>query len=180
MQQKNRTIPNKNPAIHEPPDLDEILHNLAKVFKKMEVIETEGRWDFGSGDLLNSTEINTIMVVGNNPGINITDLAEFSELSKSSISQVISKLSEKNLVRKYRNVGNDKEILLTLTPRGKITFLGHEQFHARIKENIMDNIGPISDEEIMTLMRICNAIEKTSEWVVQRLNKQDSVPLKIQ
>jgi len=174
MQQKNRTIPHKNSPIHGPPDLDEILHNLAKVFKKMEAIETEGRWDFGSGDLLNSTEINIIMVVGSKPGINITDLAEFSELSKSSISQIISKLSEKNLVRKYRNVGNDKEILLSLTPRGKIAFLGHEQFHARIKENIMDNIGPVSEEEIMTLMRICKAVEKTSKWVVQRMNKQDS------
>jgi len=139
----------------------------------MEAAEADGRWDFGSGDLLTSTEINTIDVVGHNSGINITDLAELRGLSKSSISQIISRLSKKNLVRKYRNTGNDKEILISLTPRGEIAFLGHKQFHAKIKEQLMDNIGPISAEEIKNLTRICEGLEKTSEWIVQRLNKHD-------
>ena len=32
-------------------------------------------------------------------------------------------------------------------PRGEIAFLGHEQFHAKVKEQIIDNIGPISAED---------------------------------
>lgn len=173
MQPENRNISDKFQTLHEPSDMGELLQNLMKVFKKMEAAEADGRWDFGTGDLLTSTEINTIDVVGHNSGINITDLAELRGLSKSSISQIISRLSEKNLVRKYRNIGNEKEILLSLTPRGEIAFLGHKQFHAKVKDQLTDNIGPISEEEIRNLMRICKGIEKTSEWVVQRLNKQD-------
>ena len=173
MSQKNQDIPNKSHTFHEASDLEELLQNLMTVFKKMEAAESDGRWDFGTGDLLTSTEINTIEVVGHNSGLNITDLAELRGLSKSSISQIISRLSEKNLVHKYRKIDNEKEILIALTPRGEIAFLGHEQFHAQVKEQLMDNIGPISEEEIKNLMRICKGIEKTSEWIVQRLNKQD-------
>ena len=173
MSQKSQNIPDKIQTFHESSDLEDLLQNLMKVFKKMEAAESDGRWDFGTGDLLTSTEINTIEVVGHNSGLNITDLAELRGLSKSNISQIISRLSEKNLVRKCRKIDNEKEIFIVLTPRGEIAFLGHEQFHAKVKEQLMKNIGPISEEEIKNLMRICSGIETTSEWIVQRLNKQD-------
>jgi len=173
MNPKSRNKSHEKQALHEAPDLGELLHNLMKVFKKMEAAESGGSWDFGTGDLLTSTEINTIDVIGHTPGLNITDLAEQRGLSKSSISQIISRLSEKNLVHKYQNPGNDKEILIALTPRGKIAFLGHEQFHAKIKEQIINNIGPLSSDETLTLIRVYEGVEKTSEWVVQRLNKKE-------
>lgn len=173
MASKKRDISEEINTAYQSSDLGVLLHTFADVFKKLEAAEADGRWDFGSGDLLTSAEIHTIMDVGHNSGINITDLAKLRGLSKSSISQTISKLSEKNLIRKYRKTGNDKAILLSLTPRGEIAFLGHEQFHAKIKEHIMDNIGPVSEEEIKNLIRICKGIEKTSEWVVHNLNKKD-------
>jgi len=171
---KDNKIPNKIQTLHPPSELTELFHAWMSAFKKMEFAEGDGNRDYGSGDQLNFSDIHAIVAVGHNPDMNITDLAEFMGLSKSSISQIISKLSEKSLVRKFRSEGNNKEIRLCLTPRGKIAFLGHEQFHAKLEEHLQQHLGKISDDEIKNLITICNALEKTADWIIQNRNRSES------
>lgn len=87
--------------------------------------------DFGSGDMLYASEIHTIMSIGNNPGINITSLAELMGISKPGISQMINKLVNKEYVAKFRDKDNEKEIRLRLTDKGVTAFNGHEAYHCR-------------------------------------------------
>ena len=84
MRPKSQNKSDKCQTLHAPSDLGEFLQNLLKAFKKMEAAEADGRWDFGTGDLLTSTEINTIDILGHNSGINMTALAELRGLSKAA------------------------------------------------------------------------------------------------
>jgi len=117
--------------------------------------------DFGSGDLLHCSEIHTIMAIGKNPDINITNLSRNLGISKSAISQMISKLERKNLVEKHRDPDNDKEILIRLSPRGIIAFLGHEQHHAKIFALMHQKLGDINGEQFALIIRFLSAIEET-------------------
>jgi DNA-binding MarR family transcriptional regulator len=125
--------------------------------------------DFGSGVLLNFAEIHTIAAIGHHPDINITNLAEHHKISKSAISQMIRKLSEKKLVEKYRDPGNDKEVLLRLTPRGKIAYLGHEHFHAKFDEKMQQNLGDMGVEDFEKVRKFFIAVEKTVDSLTQEL-----------
>ncbi|UUX91190.1 MarR family winged helix-turn-helix transcriptional regulator [Methanoplanus endosymbiosus] len=141
-------------------DLLKISEKWIRILNKNEEHEKIPR-DYGTGDLLHCSEIHTVMAIGKNPEINVTNLSLILGISKSAISQMVSRLERKKLVEKYQNSGNEKTILLRLTPRGNIAFLGHEQHHAKIYAAMHQKLGEITGEELSLIIRFLSAIEET-------------------
>ncbi|HVN74516.1 MAG TPA: MarR family transcriptional regulator [Methanoregula sp.] len=117
--------------------------------------------DFGSGDLLYRSEVHTLKAIGENAGANITALARYAGTSKSAVSQMVDRLVRRDLVEKYRNPENDKDILLRLTHRGRIAFLGHEQYHLKIHARVEQRLKEMTTEEFRSLQEIFRTIEET-------------------
>lgn len=157
---KKKDLDAKVQMLHPKSEIFDLFHLWFDTIHKLEMIE-KGAHDFGSGDLLSRSEIHTIMAIGRQTGINITNLAEFQGISKSAISQMIRKLSEKNLVQKYRDPHNDKEVLLSLTNRGRIAYLGHEQFHAKFDEKMQEHLGSCTAEDFKKFLGFIEAIQET-------------------
>jgi DNA-binding MarR family transcriptional regulator len=143
-------------------DIVELSIQWDRILHKMAAIEKAPR-DFGSGDLLYRSEVHTLMAIGKNPGATVTDLAGFAGITKSAVSQMLNKLSRRNLIEKYHNPDNDKEILLRLTPRGRIAFLGHEQYHLKIHARIEQNLREMTDKEFRFLQDFFRVIEETAD-----------------
>jgi len=131
-----------------------------RVIAKMAAVEKAPR-DFGTGDLLFRSEVHMLMAIGQHPGTNVTDIARWSGTTRSAVSQMVDKLFRKDLVEKYRGPGNDKEIFLRLTPRGRVAFLGHEQYHLKIHARIEGRLREMSDEEFRFLQQFFRVIEET-------------------
>lgn len=143
-----------------PPDLLKISEAWIRVLNKMEAHEKSPK-DFGSGDMLHCSEIHTVMAIGKNPNINLTNLSQLLGISKSAISQMVSRLAKKDLVEKHRDMANDKEVLIRLTPRGTIAYLGHEQHHAKIYARMHQNLGDLTEDQFSLILRFLAAIEET-------------------
>jgi len=148
------------------PDVLKLSEAWIRILNKMDAMEKCPK-DFGSGDLLHCSEIHTIMAIGRHKDINITQLAGFLGISKSAISQMINRLVSKDLVEKYQNPNNDKEILIRLTPRSTIAYLGHEQHHAKIYAHMQQKLGPVTGEQFLFLTKFLNAIEETADEFMQ-------------
>jgi len=144
------------------PDILQLSTTWIRILNKMDANEKCAR-DFGSGDLLHCSEIHTMMVIGKRPDVNITDLAAFLGITKSAISQMITRLAGRNLVEKRRNPENDKEVLLRLTPRGTIAYLGHEQHHARIYARMQEKLSDMTPEQFRFIATFLGAIEETAD-----------------
>ncbi|MFZ0004526.1 MAG: MarR family transcriptional regulator [Methanoregula sp.] len=140
----------------------ELFTQWDRIMHKMTAIE-ESPFDFGTGDLLTRSEVHTLMAIGKKPGSNVTDLARFFDITKSAVSQMVNKLLQKNLVEKYHNKDNDKEICLRLSPRGRIAFLGHEQFHLKTHARIEQRLREMTDEEFRFLQEFFRIIEETAD-----------------
>jgi DNA-binding MarR family transcriptional regulator len=138
----------------------ELSEAWIRVLNKMIAHEKSPR-DFGSGDLLYCSEIHTLMAIGKNPDINLTNLSRLLGISRSAITQMIRKLAAKDLVGKQKDPANDKEIRVRLTPRGTIAYHGHEQHHAKIYARMHRNLGDPTDEEIALILRFLAAVEET-------------------
>jgi len=149
------------------PDLLKIAEVWIRIINKMDADEKVPK-DFGSGDLLHCSEIHTIMAIGKNTGINVTNLSRLLGISRSAISQMMNRLQKKGLVEKLRDPDNDKEILLRLSPKGTIAYLGHEQHHARIYARMHRNLGDLSAEEFSLILRFLSAMEETIDGVDHR------------
>jgi DNA-binding MarR family transcriptional regulator len=106
----------------------EVIDKFTRIISKYGEMEKKPR-DYGTGDLLFPSEIHTMDVIGENPGINITELSEKLGVSKSAISQIVNKLERKEFVRRYKEQNNGKEVLLQLLQKGQLVFLGHKKYH---------------------------------------------------
>jgi len=141
----------------------EAFTNFAETFNriinKFTSIEKKPR-DFGTGDLLYPSEIHNIEIIGRNPGINITNLAKALGVTKGAVSQIVNKLERKNLVEKFRDSGNEKEVMLKLQKKGKIAFNGHENFHAKFYSEIMGEVDDMTPEQILFFQNILDKIDK--------------------
>lgn len=141
-------------------DIIQVSETWIRILNKMDAIEKCPK-DFGSGDLLHCSEIHTLMGIGMHKDITATELAGFLGISKSAISQMITRLVEKDLVEKHQNPENGKEMFLRLSAKGMVAYLGHEQYHAKIYTRMNEKLGPMSDEQFRFLLKILHAVEET-------------------
>ena len=107
---------------------ERILNKLDRVVTAMEGMHAPSI-SFGTGTAMHRREIHTIQAIGKNPGINITALAESMGITKGAVSQIITKLTKKGLVRKTYAPGSAKVVVPELTELGWIGFRNHEKFH---------------------------------------------------
>jgi DNA-binding MarR family transcriptional regulator len=97
--------------------------------------------DYETGFPLHKVEIHTIQIIGNNPGINSTDLAARMGVTKSAVSQTLNKLVKKGLIQKTHLLVEARESALELTDLGWKGFHAHERFHTQIYEAVRQHFG---------------------------------------
>ena len=82
--------------------------------------------NYGTKHYVHQSEVHMIDFIGRHPGKNITELAEDFGMTKSAVSQVITKLYTRHFITKERY---KKEIIVGLTEEGKKLFDGHQEYH---------------------------------------------------
>jgi len=129
----------------------------------MREIESKPR-DFGTGDLLYSSTIHTLVQIGKNPGINLTNLAERLDISKSAVSKFIRQLLELKLITKSKDINNRKEVIFYLSEKGVTAYNGHEAFEKNFFSVIENNVDVLTESEknvfINFLMSLVGELKK--------------------
>ncbi|QUI24941.1 MarR family transcriptional regulator [Vallitalea pronyensis] len=118
-----------------------------KMFNELESIPR----DFGTGDLLYSSEIHTLVAIGNHPDVNLTELANILDITKGGASKFVKKLLEKALINKKSLATNKKEVLFELTEKGRVAFHGHEKFSQDVFGDIYSTLSAMDASEIKFL-----------------------------
>jgi DNA-binding MarR family transcriptional regulator len=96
---------------------------------------------YGTDQLLYNSEIDTLVLIGKNHEINLTDLAGLLGISKSGTSRFVKKLIEKGLIKKDKKPGNAKEVVFHLTSIGKIAFTEKEEFNKKLYTSLYSLIA---------------------------------------
>lgn len=108
----------------------------------------KGGVDYGTGDLLSPVEAHTIQAVGDNQGLNLTTLAKTMNVTKATMSERVKKLSKQGLLRKSKALDNRKEILITLSEKGRLVQKGHEQTHRKMFGLFASYYGDRTQEQL--------------------------------
>jgi DNA-binding MarR family transcriptional regulator len=123
---------------------------LAQTFLRIvnKVIENQKRpRRYGIAEKLYPAEIHTLMTIGNNERLHVSELARLLGVTRGAASQMIDKLNKKGLIEKRVDSGNATRILLDLTNKGKIAYYAHEQFHEETDAPLFDYISRLSEKE---------------------------------
>ncbi len=151
------------------------MHDYRDLSRQMErTVHKYIQWEkkthcYGPGIVLSQAEIHTIAVIGDNPDINITELARQRGVTKGAASQMIYKLVEKGLVEKQVSPNSDTEVVLKLTDSGHVAYLSHQKFHEESNEQFMKTLGALPEDYEQFMMEFLREFEETMD---KRLNEK--------
>ena len=132
---------------------EELLSVLNRVVGRLAAMQQAPR-EYGTGVPLHGGEIHTIQAIGKSIGTNVTQLAERMGVTKGAVSQMVSKLAEKGMVRKARAQDNAKEVVLSLTELGRIGLRNHEKFDLDVLESVREYCGSDLESKLSTFLSV--------------------------
>jgi DNA-binding MarR family transcriptional regulator len=125
-----------------------ILHTYSAIEKKPK--------DLGTGDKLYVSEIQAISMIGQNPEINLTGLADMTGVTRGAISQIVKRLISKGYIVKCK-ARNNKEINLLLSDRGLLIFQAYTTYEKEkfaFAEQIYDDATPAERDLVKRLFGV--------------------------
>lgn len=141
------------------------FNRLCDLFNQM--VNQYGRYEkelhtYGTDFSLHLSDTHTIAAIGKHNNINITSLAKLQGISKSAVSQMISKLVRRGLVRKEFSPTSENEVVLSLTENGEIIFHTHEKQHAWLQERFASVLEKYPEDTLDLFMEL--SLELQDIW----------------
>jgi len=97
--------------------------------------------------------------IGDHPEMNVTDFARELGVTKGAVSQILKKLEDKRVVRRYKSGNNRKEVFLELTETGKAVYLAHKKTNEETIKPLVRELGKYSDDKVFFLISIFKWID---------------------
>lgn len=138
----------------------ELIHAAHRLLEKLESVPR----DYGTGDLLFSADIHTVVEVDRKPGCNLTQLAKSMGVSKPAAFKFVKKMLALGYLHKDRPAGNRKEVSLKLSLKGKAALKAHAEFEKRTFGPLMSIEAKLSDADNQTIKRFLRQLEKACPW----------------
>ncbi len=113
-------------------------------------------------------EAHTIQAIGEGEPISVTDIASTLGISKSAASQMVTKLTAKELLRKEKSPHNNKEWQVSLTPSGWRAFEAHEQAHGKDLADLVERLSSFSLQQIATISVLLDSIGNVMDHRLDR------------
>ncbi len=140
-----------------------ILELIYKAHRRLGELESTPR-DYGTGELLYSSDIHTVEAVGRQPGCNLTQLAGALEVSKPAASKFTRNLLRRGFLVKQKQAGNAKEVSFSLSPKGQRARQAHERFTRKVFGPLQAVESELSVSDRRVIRSFLEAIGRASNW----------------
>ena len=112
--------------------------------------------DYGTGELINMVEVHTLTAIEENPGVNISELANMWNRTKGAISQTATKLEKKGYIQRRKQDGNAKTVMLFPTEKGIRLSQAHNRYDAIEVSKTVDELlrAGCTPEELDTFFKV--------------------------
>ncbi len=144
----------------------ELISNFVLTVNKYNLL-TGMAMDYGSGIMMYPSEIHMLNAVHKYPGSNITELGKKLAITKSASSQLINKLEKKELIVKYHESENEKNILLRITENGQKAIFGFNNFQNGIFNDLLFEFDKLTVKEIELVERTFYKISAHLDSVIK-------------
>lgn len=144
------------------------LAEIANRWFQLQSMYEKKQNDYGTGELYTSTEVHTVTHIEDDPGITVTQIAEDTFRTKSAVSQMVSKLEAKGLIRREQNPRNLKQQQLYVTEKGLELSRCHKQYDEAMipTKDLVALFGPESVSKFAdTIQYVISHMQKRmQEW----------------
>lgn len=144
--------------------MDEAVATFTRIFMRYDALQKRPI-EVESGTSLPAAQIHTIEAIGKGHGQTVTTLATHFAISKSAVSQIVAKLVQQGYLLRTKAKGNDKEVLLRLTPKGRKAFQKHERTLAASLSGVLALEKHYSVPEIQSFVSILGDVDRWFEYI---------------
>lgn len=148
--------------------LQELVDICEQVIQKMVSLDPGSR---GYGMPLHPKELLTLKIIGRSPGLNMTGIAERMRITRGAVSQTVTKLVRKKLVRKTYAEDNAKEVILQLTDLGWTAFNTHEKMLKGFINMAQISLGSDFKPQVDMLISVMTTINKLLTKYISELQE---------
>lgn len=107
-----------------------------------------------NGVVLYQAESQFIHMIGDKPGITITELSSLFDKTKSACSQLMRRMKDKGWLIQTRNATNNREYNLYLTDKGLEIYRKHEEFEETCYRRTARMLSQFSLDELEVYVNI--------------------------
>ena len=137
---------------------EEILTLFIKLSNKYQALE-KIPVDYGIGKNLYHSERHMLDTIGHNSGMNISELARDQGVTKGAVSQIVKKLEGKQVIQRYKQAENDKEVFVELTKLGEEIFSKHQRVNEETIIPLQEELLKYSDDKVYFLIEMFKWID---------------------
>jgi DNA-binding MarR family transcriptional regulator len=137
---------------------EEIITLFIKLSNKYQALE-KIPVDYGIGKNLYHSERHMLDTIGNNLGMNISELAHDQGVTKGAVSQIVKKLEGKQVIQRYKQIENDKEVFIELTELGEEIFSKHQMVNEESVIPLQEELLKYSDDKVYFLIEMFKWID---------------------
>lgn len=140
-----------------------ILELVYRAHRRLADLERHPR-DYGTGELLFSSDIHTVEAVARRPGCSLTQLASALGVSKPAASKFVRKLIRLGYLAKGMQANNAKELSLSLGEKGRQATQAHARFMRKVFGPLQAIESGLSGPEKRVIRGFLEAIVRASAW----------------
>lgn len=151
----------KHSIQHDLESIDELYNKLnSRAEKLYDLVYYYSKYmkeprDYGTGSCVSMPMVHILTTIEQEPGLTISHLAKERNRTVSAISQTVKALELEGYIRKEKRTGNDKELLLYPTEKGKKLARAHKIYDINDMSNMTDKLLQYcSIEDLDTFYRI--------------------------
>jgi DNA-binding MarR family transcriptional regulator len=115
---------------------------------------------YGLEELLYPAEVHLVTLIGNNPGVGVTELALKGGVTKGAISQMAQKLVNKGVITKEQDPTIGTRVIFKLTNKGKVAFYSHQRMHEDIDRELFAFVDSLRPAQFRVLEQFLDLIEQ--------------------
>ncbi len=124
---------------------------------------------YGTQHQFHHSERHMLDIVGDDPGLNLTEFAKAVGVTKGAISQVVPKLVKKGALIRFKSDDNDKEIRLRLTQQGKQIYAHHQSVNEESVNHLWRELKKHPEDKIEFLTQMFRWFEQYLDQSKERM-----------
>jgi DNA-binding MarR family transcriptional regulator len=128
-------------------DVNAVISEYIKMVEKIANGKTNVL-DFGGDLVFYRGEIHMIKMIGDFPGIYVSEMARNFNITRAVVSKTIKKLEAKNVVYKAIDETDKKRMRLYLTEKGKDAYRAHQKYHNHYDSPLFSYLDGLAREEL--------------------------------
>lgn len=105
-------------------------------------------------------QMSVLLQIGRSGSTTMGALAEVIDIAPGSLTGIMDRLIEKDLVRRERDTGDRRKVVVSLSPRGREVFAQFEEAEGRFTSMMFSFLTPQEGETLVDLMeRLVGGLE---------------------